>query len=107
MHELTGPLVLGQSVDFTEAPTSVAAALALVVTGFITGLIRRGSECVDHAERAKALQTALDLERERAGKLTDALEEQKDLGRLMRQVLYALPQDSDTPPPPPLGRRTR
>jgi hypothetical protein len=100
----TGPLA--QTVDLTEAPTSVAAALFLVLVLMLTGMLRRGAECDSQKERADALQIALDLERERSAKLTEALDVQQELGRLLRKVLYALPQADDTPPPPPLRRRS-
>lgn len=103
MLPLAGPLA--QSVDLTEAPTSVAAALFMIVVLMLTGMLRRGAECDLHKERADRLQEALDLERDRAAKLIAALEEAQELGRLLRKVLYALPQVDDTPPPP-LRRRT-
>jgi hypothetical protein len=104
--------LLAQSVDLTEAPTSVAAALFLIVVGFLTGLIRRGTECDIHKERAERLQEALDEERQAVLLAMDAIRELNNLGRLMRRVLEAIPgvgldgtEEDDPPRAPPRRRR--
>jgi hypothetical protein len=103
--------LLAQTVDLTEAPTSVAAALFLILVGFITGIIRRGSECDIHKERAERLEAALDEERQAVLLAMDAIRELNNLGRLMRRVLEAMPNvgivagEEDDPPRPPPRRR--
>jgi uncharacterized ion transporter superfamily protein YfcC len=88
----------------TDPPTTVAATLFLIVVLFLTNWIYTKGAYNDQKERADRLENALELQREATQTALEATRELRDLGRLMRRVLEALPQVDDTPTPPP-GRR--
>ena len=96
--------ILAQVEIPTDPPTTVAGALFIFLVLFLTNWVYTRGSYQDQRDRADRLEKALDLQREATQTALEATRELRDLGRLMRRVLEALPQVDDTPPPPP-GRR--
>jgi hypothetical protein len=103
-----GPvLLLAQQTPLPDDPLGYGI-LGLVLVLLLTGWLHTRGDYDTQRARADRLEQALELQREATLAYAEATREMKELGRLLRKVLEAMPQADDTPPPrPPAGRRPR
>lgn len=100
--------ILAQQTPLPDDPLGYGI-LGLVLVLLLTGWLHTRGDYEAQKARADRLEQALELQREATLAYAEAMREMKDLGRLLRRVLEALPQvdDDDTPPPTPPRRRPR
>jgi hypothetical protein len=103
-----GPvLLLAQQTPLPDDPLGYGI-LGLVLVLLLTGWLHTRGDYDTQRQRADRLEQALEMQREATLAYAEAMREMRDLGRLLRRVLEALPgADDDTPPPTPHGRRPR